>query len=296
MKSSPAKKSPHQKIVIIYHGDCPDGFGGAWAAWKKFGAKAAYLPAKNRDATPCPLKNKEVYLIDYTYTPNIIKQLVKDNIRVTIIDHHATAKASLSLVADSLYALDRSGSVLAWNYFHPGQKTPVLLRYVEDRDIWNWKVPDAREMLMLIDLAPFDFHAWSRMARELEDPRLRAANVKKGALLFVHYKSLYEKLLPSAELVKFAGKKVYLLNCPYFFADDLGHILALRTRSFAVLWSEAGGRIKVSLRSVHGFDVGRIAKKYGGGGHKHSAAFSFEVGKKTPWKLLPEAFSKERAS
>ena len=289
-------KIHHQKIVVIYHGDCPDGFGGAWAAWKKFGAKAAYLPARDRGATPCPLKNKEVYLIDYTYEPEIIKQLVKDNIRVTIIDHHATAKVSLPLVADSLYEIEHSGSVLAWKYFHPGQKTPVLLRYVEDRDIWNWKVPNAREMLMLIDLAPFDFHAWSRMAREFEDPSLRAANVKKGTLLFVHYKSLYEKLLPSAELVKFDGKKIYILNCPYFFADDLGHILALRTHSFAALWSEAGGRIKVSLRSVQGFDVGKIAKKYGGGGHKHSAAFSFEVGKKTPWELLPESFKKERVS
>ena len=286
MKKNLTIKSPREKIVIIYHGNCPDGFGGAWAAWRKFGAKAAYLPATDRKALPCPIKNKEVYLIDYTYEPDIVKKLIKDNVRVTIIDHHITAKPSLALVKDFLYAVDHSGSVLAWQYFHPGKKVPMLLRYIEDRDIWRWKVPHAREMLMLVDLAPRDFRAWSRMAQELEDPRQRAMSIKKGALLLLHYRSLYEKLLPSAELVKFAGKKVYVLNCPYYFADDLGHALAQKTHSLAILWSESEGKIRVGLRSVDAIDVSKIAQKYGGGGHKHASGFSFEVGKKTPWKLL----------
>ena len=76
-------KIPKQKIVVIYHGKCPDGFGAAWVAWKKFGAKAAYLPARDRSAPPVPLKNKIVYIIDYTYDAPIIKKLIKDNIRVT---------------------------------------------------------------------------------------------------------------------------------------------------------------------------------------------------------------------
>jgi hypothetical protein len=286
MKKQPVIKAPHQKIVVIYHGDCPDGFGGAWAAWKKFGAKAAYLSAKNRDALPCPLENKQVYLIDYTYKPELVKKLVEDNVSVTIIDHHITAKPALALVGDFLYAIDHSGSVLAWHYFHPGKKVPMLLRYVEDRDIWNWKVAHAREMLMLIDLVPFNFVAWSRMAHELADPHLRAMNIKKGVLLLLHYRSLYGKLLSHAELVKFAGKKVYAVNCPFYFSDDLGHTLALKTHSFAVLWSESGGMIRVGLRSVEAVDVSVIAKKYGGGGHKHASGFTFPVGKRTPWKLL----------
>jgi oligoribonuclease NrnB/cAMP/cGMP phosphodiesterase (DHH superfamily) len=207
-------------------------------------------------------------------------------VSVTIIDHHITAKPALALVSDFLYAIDHSGSVLAWHYFHPGKKVPMLLRYVEDRDIWNWKVAHAREMLMLIDLVPLDFVAWSRMARELEDPHLRAMNTKKGALLLLHYRSLYGKLLPHAELVKFVGKKVYAINCPFYFSDDLGHTLALKTHSFAILWSESGGMIRVGLRSVDAVDVSVIAKRYGGGGHKHAAGFTFPVGKKAPWNLL----------
>jgi nanoRNase/pAp phosphatase (c-di-AMP/oligoRNAs hydrolase) len=291
-----AIRIPKQKIVVIYHGKCPDGFGGAWAAWKKFGAKAAYLPARDRSAPPVPLKNKIVYVIDYTYDAPIIKKLIKDNIRVTAIDHHVSQKEGTMLTEKYLYDVKHSGATLAWEYFHPGKKMPMLLRYVEDRDIWKWNVPHAREMLMLIDLAPFDFKAWSQLAKDIDDPAARATYLKKGALLELHYRSLYEKLLPNAELVKFVGHTIYALNCPYYFADDLGHELAIKTRSFALLWNESGGRIRCSLRSAGKIDVAKIAKKYGGGGHKQSSGFSFPVGEKTPWKLLPAAFVKERIS
>ncbi len=205
---------------------------------------------------------------------------------MTIIDHHVTAKPSLKRVNDFLYAINHSGSVLAWQYFHPGEKVPMLFRYVEERDIWKWKLPHTREMLMLLDLAPFEFEAWSHMAREFDDAKLRAADIKKGALLLVHYRSLYEKLLPNADLVKFAGRKIYALNCPRYFADDLGHELVAKTHSIALLWTETGGRVLVSLRSEGDIDVSKIAMKYGGGGHKRSSGFTFDAKKKKPWELL----------
>jgi hypothetical protein len=287
---------PKQKIVVIYHGGCPDGFGAAWAAWKKFGATAAYFPARDRSAPPLPFKNKEVYILDYTYEESIVKKLIKDNIRVTAIDHHVSQEGATKLTHKYSYDVNHSGAVLAWNYFHPGQSVPFLLKCVEDRDIWKWKVPHSLEFLMCLDLEPFEFKAWTRLAKHLNDPQMRKKYLSDGKLLVRHYRSLYGKLIPHAELVKFEGKKVYALNCPYYFADDLGHDLALKTKSFAILWAESKGRIKVSLRSEGGVDVSKIAKKYGGGGHRQSSGFSFPVGKKTPWKLLPSAFVKGRES
>jgi len=110
--------------------------------------------------------------------------------------------------------------------------------------------------------------------------------VKKGTLLLLHYRSLCEKLLPNADLVKFEGAKIFAINCPRYFADDIGHTLAAKTRSFSLSWNEFGGIIHVSLRSDGKVDVAKIAKKYGGGGHRQASGFSFEAGKKTPWKLL----------
>lgn len=289
-------KIPKEKIIVIYHGRCPDGFGGAWAAWRKFGAKAAYVPAFDRNGPPFMPKGKDIYIIDYPYPLGVIEKLAKTNRTLVLIDHHKDQETAMALATDHSYDMDHSGAVLAWRYFHPGKKVPMLLRYVEDRDIWRWKVPHSREMLMLVDLVRYDFREWNKLAKNLEDPRRRATNLREGALLTRHYTSLYEKLLPNAEPAKLGGKMTFVLNCPYYFADDLGHALAARSGTFAVLWNESGGRIRVSLRSAGKIDVAAIAEKYGGGGHKFSSGFSFPVGQPAPWKLLPEAFKKERIS
>ncbi len=285
-------KTPSQKIVIIYHGDCADGFGGAYAAWKKFGAKAAYLPAMDRFALPCPLKKKEVYLIDYTYEEDLIKKLLRDNIRVTAIDHHITAERAVKMTQDYSFALDHSGAVLAWKYFHASKKIPMLLRYIEDRDLWRWKIPASKAVLAYFDLAERNFSAWESVAKALEQAGKRKTYKEKGELLLRYEKVLLDDMLPTAEMVRFAGHTVYAINAPRQFTSELGNALAKKTHSFALAWRETAGAIKVSLRSDGSVDVARIAKKFGGGGHKNAAGFSFEIDTngagitKFPWKVL----------
>jgi oligoribonuclease NrnB/cAMP/cGMP phosphodiesterase (DHH superfamily) len=279
-------ETPKKKIIVIYHGNCPDGFGGAWAAWTKFKNKAAYIPATDRLALPFEIKNKEVYLIDYTYEPELVSQLISDNLRVTAIDHHVSQEASTRLTQDHLYAVDHSAAPLAWQYFHGAKKLPMLLKYIEDRDIWKWKLPYAEEILTLVDLAPFDFNAWNKIAAELENTAKRKEYIKNGKLLLSFQQSLIQKLLPSAELVLFEGKKIWAINAPYYFSSNLGHDLALKTKSMAIVWNESAGRIRVSLRSTGKTDVSRTAKKYGGGGHKNASGFSFLVHEKFPWEVI----------
>lgn len=278
--------TPKQKIIVIYHGNCPDGFGGAWAAWMKFKDKAAYIGASDRLALPCEIKNKEVYLIDYTYEPDIVVQLIKDNIRVTAIDHHVSQEAATKMTQHYSYAVERSAAPLAWEYFHPKKKVPMMLKYIEDRDIWKWKLPHSEEILTLVDLSPFDFKAWKKIAADLDNATKRNVYKKNGALLLKFQKALIDKLLPSTETVLFEGKKILALNAPYYFASDLGHELAERSGTFAIIWNESAGRIRVSLRSTGKTDVSKIAQKYGGGGHKNASGFSFLVHEKFPWEVI----------
>ncbi|HUZ93227.1 MAG TPA: hypothetical protein VNG29_04535 [Candidatus Paceibacterota bacterium] len=279
-------KIPKQKIIVIYHGDCRDGFGGAWAAWKKFGAKAAYLPARDRFGPPCEIKNKEVYLIDYTYQPEVVEKLIRENKRVTAIDHHFTAEPAVKLTERCSFSLHHSGAILAWNYFHPGKKSPMLLRYVEDYDLWRWRMPHLKEVILYLDLIPFGFADWTSIARSLETKTGRAAWIKDGNLLLRQEKSIVRELLQGSEQVRFMGRTVYAVNAPHRFVDDLGHELALRTNSFGIVWSERAGVIKVSLRAVGSTDISGIARKLGGGGHKQSGAFRFSADKPFPWKRI----------
>ena len=37
---------PLMKTLVLYHANCPDGFGAALAAWKHFGNEAEYVPVQ----------------------------------------------------------------------------------------------------------------------------------------------------------------------------------------------------------------------------------------------------------
>ena len=78
-----------KKIVIIYHDQCRDGFGAAYAAWKKFGDDASYIPRKTQDPVPEGLENKEIYIVDYSYKKPDLERLREDNKSVVVIDHHS---------------------------------------------------------------------------------------------------------------------------------------------------------------------------------------------------------------
>ena len=106
-----------KSIVILYHKNCFDGFGAAYAAWKKFKNKADYIGVEHQAPPPKNLKNKEVYMVDFSYPLEQMKQISKQAI-LTVIDHHISAEASAKCGQNYLYDLNHSGAVLSWQYFH----------------------------------------------------------------------------------------------------------------------------------------------------------------------------------
>ena len=47
--------------IVLYHAGCPDGFGAAWACWKKFGDNAEYMPVSHGSPPP-NVEGKNVYI------------------------------------------------------------------------------------------------------------------------------------------------------------------------------------------------------------------------------------------
>src|SRR3990167_10123181 len=82
----------HKDIAVLYHGNCPDGFGGAYAAWKKFGDSAEYIPVKHGKPIPEGLAGKKLYLIDFCYPKDIMDTLIATADSVTVLDHHEGMK------------------------------------------------------------------------------------------------------------------------------------------------------------------------------------------------------------
>ncbi|MBX4190078.1 phosphohydrolase [Candidatus Parcubacteria bacterium] len=282
----------NKNIVVLYHAECTDGFSGAWAAWKKFGDSAAYIPVYHNVAPPAGLSNKEIYMVDFTYPEEVITALAASNKRVTAIDHHVSVEAATRSTQDFLFDNNHSGAVLAWKYFHPEQPVPRLLTYVEDMDLWRWRDPDSGPITMaLTALETYNFKTWDGISQDLENPEFRHQYITQGNLLIRFQDREIETLIKGVQLVECNGHKVFAVNAPHILASRIGNDLAKMSGLFGIVWSQEKDRIFVSLRSIQGdnsFDVAELATQFGGGGHKNSAGFSFSADKPFPWKIIHE--------
>ena len=279
---------PGKDIVVMYHGNCTDGFCAAWAAWKKFGDAAEYIAMNLGIAPPQGLVGKEIYTVDFTFLPEYMEKLLTENTRVVSIDHHRTAEEAVQLTTDHVFDLNHSGAVLSWNYFHPGEKLPEMLRYVEDFDLWKFHFPETKKLIAYLDLFDFNFEVWDAMIRDFEDHTKLEAILPQAELLLRYEQVLIQRIVNNrSELVEFEGHRTYVVNSPVF-GSDIGKLLYEKLPPMAIVWYRDKDRLKFSLRSDGSVDVSILAQKFGGGGHKGSAGFKLPIGSEFPWKKINE--------
>ena len=277
-----------ENIIIIYHANCPDGFGGAYAAWKKFGKKAAYIPLGYGDPLPPGLKNKEIYLVDFSLSKSTVMELVEKNRRVTGIDHHASNENDTKATQEYSFSLKHSGAVLAWKYFHPKKAIPIMMKYVEAIDMGKFH-GDASAASVLLESYSFDFKVWDKLREKFDKPAMHKKMLEQGNAILAYENYLIGTIVQSAQIVKFEGKKMYSVQIPKLpinFKSKIGRALAETRYGTALLWRETNdGLIACSLRSKSA-NIAKIAQKYGGGGHKLSAGFALNAKKTLPWKIV----------
>ncbi len=279
-----------KRIVVFYHANCPDGFGAAWATWKKFGKKAEYLgirPSQTKDQLGgVSLKGKKVYFVDVSTSAEKLKELVKKNETVTVIDHHVSNRELIHNASQWIFDNRHSGAVLSWNFFFPRKRTPWLLRYLEEMDLWKFRLPHTMEVITWLELFPMEFKVWDKLSKNLEGLAFRRKAISKGKLLLAYKDHLIKRIMNYAYEVKFKGYQARTVNSPQF-QSQLGHLLIDKNHPIGIVWSEVGDAIKFSLRSNGKIDVSQLAKQFpGGGGHKAAAGFSLPVSKGFPWKVV----------
>lgn len=275
-------------IVVLYHAQCWDGFGAAWAAWRKLKNKADYIAVEHQTPPPKGLKNKIVYMVDFCYPEEVIKTIIKNNKKVIVIDHHAIRQKSICMAKEYVFDNNHSGSVLSWMYFFPKKKIPNLLKYVEDIDLWKFKLNHSKEIMLAVDLMPYEFKVWNKIAKDLERKKNAKKYLVKGSAIAKYVKNMTEEIANLADEVIFEGYRVLAVNGPRFLRSDLGHKLVEMGYPFGIVWYLKGNEIHVSLRSRKDVDVSKIAQKYGGGGHKNASGFTFIIkpDNSFPWKII----------
>ncbi len=254
---------PHTPDVVLYHAECMDGFGAAWALWKRF-PQARFVPVKHGFPQPGGLDDQHVVMVDFSYPRADILALADCTASLQILDHHITAESALADLPYAYFDMDRSGAVLAWEWAHT-QSVPWLLQYVQDKDLWRWQLPHSREISSALASYPFDFAIWEQF--QFETLKIEGTGVLRSE------NNLIDKLTLDAVMVSVAGYTVPAVHSPVL-ASQIGERLAA-DHAFGVIWHQKDGRRYFSLRSkAGGISVSEIAAQYGGGGHTHAAGFS----------------------
>ncbi len=279
---------PHQQTVILYHGKCPDGFGGAYAAWKKFGDSAEYIPMQYGKPIPEHMEGRDIYFVDFCFDREKMNALTRIAKSITVLDHHEGVR-DVATSFPGVFDPNRSGATIAWEYFHPHTPAPFLFEYLEDYDLYRFTLPDTKALNAYLTLEPYDFERWDEIVTALEQPEQRNTLIERGRIYAEHTDKLIAHIGASADLVEFEGHTVYLSGTVLqAFTDYLGHELATKQPPFAIMVRPVADGLRVSLRSVGDFDVAVLARIYGGNGHPGAAAFRLAWGAPIPWKAIPK--------
>lgn len=264
------------KPIVIYHGNCADGFSAAWCFWHKYGEACEYVAGVYQQQPP-DVTGRCVYLVDFSYKRSVVLNMLEKATHIVLIDHHKTALEDLAGIESDKWStftdLDRSGATLAWDFLFPGEPRPLLLGHVEDRDLWRFKLPGTREIQASVFSYAYTFEQWDKFmaAGQVE---LLQMTVSGAAIERKHHKDIAELVKVCQRRMKIGGHDVPVASLPYTLSSDAGHLMATGEKFAACYWDTETGRT-FSLRAADGgMDVSEVAKGYGGGGHAKAAGFT----------------------
>jgi oligoribonuclease NrnB/cAMP/cGMP phosphodiesterase (DHH superfamily) len=261
------------KTLILYHANCPDGFGGAYAAWKKLGDTATYIAVERHFTLPADIDGADVTCIDFCYPEHVLNELRSRAASVMVLDHHLSNAAVVTAEPAWVYSAEHSGCWLAWKHFHPDVPLPLLLQYVEEADVWRYTLPDSALIQRWIHMQPASFVGWDAAVKEFEQPARLARITEKARSYEEYFQSLLRTYEEQAQPVEMDGHRILAVQAPGFLRSDLGHVLATKRPPFALVWRYQDNGIRCSLRGDGSIDLSEIAAHHGGGGHRNAASF-----------------------
>lgn len=277
--------------IVLYHANCLDGLGAAWAARDALGKGAILLPCQYGQTDPEVLLNRcrdrDVYVLDFSFPVGLMEAIQSVAKRLVWIDHHETSIERIGPFFEVgptttlVLAEDKCGALLTWEYFNPGTPAPPLLRILDDYDRFTFKMGgtlainlalkamgdalDTDVLGALIDGEEVQLGILAARGGPLADDLMRRKDdvIKTAAMPLL-------LVLPDGEEVQGLAA-----NCFHDLANWVGHDLALASGSFgATYYMDKEGKLRFSLRSDGAVNCAKAAEAFGGGGHQKAAGFS----------------------
>lgn len=307
-----------KKLLCIYHGGCDDGFGAAWVVRRAYGDQRVEFYPGVYNAPPPDVAGRDVLFVDFSYKRPVLEEMRASAQSILILDHHKTAEEDLAAFGTmdiskpgylqrwyehvrevrghfgtcpvaTVFDMERSGTGLAWDFFHAGAPRPDVVSYIEDRDLWRKALAGGDEFTIALRSYPQTFEQWDTLFTDTPfrygdyaasiDPEGVRRLIAEGGSIQRYYRLQVEVLKKNAYPGFFASDDLTVpigrfVNAPYAFASEVaGEIIDDEVLFGACFFQRGDGRWQYSLRSRKNFDVSALARRYGGGGHAQAAGF-----------------------
>lgn len=293
--------------VIVFHHDDADGIVAAYIIKKKYDNSLVDSDwDRNVTCISCSYGEKYnlqffkdnveenavdelqnvIYMVDYAIQPN--EEMVKFwnwckvmGYELVWIDHHITAIENLAHYnIPGLVSIKNSGCMNTWNYLYSEEKSPMIVRYVNDFDIWNKKSQYSWEKTLYPLIYFFDSidsnlnDNTNELVQTLNACFTNNSNteniIKIGQYIEKYVKRQYNKALRRIKEVEWNGLKCLLLNSSFKGSTQFDEYEGKDDADLMIAWSYDGKKYNYGVYSTNpAIEVGNICKTYlNGGGHK----------------------------
>ena len=284
-------------VWIFYHDKCSDGYGAMYVVryalllnnFRSEDIKA--VPVSYGDDITCHIENMSeentVFIVDFSFTPDILDLIANKVKDVILIDHHISAINMLKDYNNPKVSVNldktKSGTGLSWDICFPNNSRPIMVNHIEDRDLYglgdrskyNFSFQDTKRVITGLLLDGFNIENYNKHFFVEQDDLLYKELYNAGKTVEKYIGKEIDNLLNSKlEIVDTLFGKAGIINTPNVFTSDLLNTAIKKYNlDYALAYNYFKDKITISFRSHdEGTNVEHLAKAYfNGGGHRNSS-------------------------
>jgi oligoribonuclease NrnB/cAMP/cGMP phosphodiesterase (DHH superfamily) len=240
-------------------------------------------------------KGERVYIVDFSISPDCMRQLLEITTDIIWIDHHKTAidkykdfewdipgiringVAGCMLTYIYLYhMLNKDGVKNNFSYFY-SDYAPLYVKLIADYDVWNFEYGDDTRHFQMA-FSAYDFNPESPQWNDFNSPyksNMEYFYINQGEIMMLWRDNWAKSFMKYGFHVDLGGLKCFAANLGHCNSDYFKSVEGDYDAFIAFLYTGKSWRISMYANKPD-VDVSKVCAKYGGGGHKGAAGFHCE--------------------
>ena len=290
-------------MKCFYHNDADGKCSGFWvfqcAGMTDIHGDCEFIETSYENPFPidtiCP--NEQIYIVDYSISPDEMRKLLQITEDITWIDHHKTAIEKYDGFEYDIRGLRYDGiaaCMLTYCYLNHMTRcgfgdikpfdismtkdAPMFTKLIADWDVWKFDYgDDTRKFITAFN--SYDFHPESKEWDKFfytgfcNDPTFETELLEEGAAMIKYRDGWAKNYLERFGFeVEFEGLKCFAVNLGNCNSEYFKSLPEGKYDTF-MPFAFNGEKWTVSMYSTT-HDISGICKKHGGGGHAKAAGFT----------------------